>query len=149
MKKIALILTLLLLFSGFSLAEGIDLKGLSDEELQQLEKNVNVELYDRGLNSQNLIYQGAYVVGQDIKSGTYLISSAINRGITYCVFDNASDYELMMRYYTKPGTSMVLPNTDIGSSGSGRVELKDGNVFFIPYEGMIGRLEIQQADWMP
>lgn len=149
MKKIALILTLLLLFSGFSLAEGIDLKSLSDEELQQLEKSVGIELYDRGLNRQNLIYQGAYIVGQDIKSGTYLISSVINRGITYCVFDNVSDYELMMQYYAKPGTSMVLPNTDISSSGSGRIELKDGNVFFIPYEGMIGRLEIQQADWMP
>lgn len=149
MKKIALILTLLLLFSGFSLAEGIDILNLSDEELTGLQQRVANELYNRGIDRQNLIYYGTYVVGKDIKAGTYIVSSVNNGRFHYCLFDSLDDYDVFMKYKEKFAYSMVLPNYSIDAGGSGRMELKDGNVLYALYEGEQARLESQSADWMP
>lgn len=149
MKKIALILTLLLLFSGFSLAEGIEVSGLSDEELLVLQKNVTEELYSRGIDHQNLIYQGVYVVGKDIKAGTYVATSVGDDDFDYAIYDTLSDYEVLSAYKNRFGYGMSLPCVRVRPGESSRIVLEDGNVFHALYEGEVAKLEIQSADWMP
>lgn len=73
MKKIALILTLLLLFSGFSLAEGIDLNGMTFDELVELEIQVQKAIIEAQPYSPTVFYPGTYTVGEDFDPGFYLI----------------------------------------------------------------------------
>lgn len=72
MKKLVICLLLLTLSVAPVLAEEYDVSSLTTEELITLLKDVQLELTERiGLVENNRIGQGVYVVGRDIKAGTY------------------------------------------------------------------------------
>lgn len=72
MKKFIVCLLLAALSVTPVLAEEYDVSSLTTEELITLLKNVQLELTERiGLVEDNRIGQGIYVVGKDIKAGTY------------------------------------------------------------------------------
>lgn len=72
MKKFIVFLLLVVLSVTPAFAEEYDVSSLSTEELIALLENVRLELTERiGLVEDNRIGQGVYVVGKDIKAGSY------------------------------------------------------------------------------
>ena len=74
MKRVSTMLLLAVMaFTCFgAAAEGIDLSGMSTDELISLYQSVGAEIADRiGLTDANRIGQGDYLVGRDILPGYY------------------------------------------------------------------------------
>lgn len=72
MKKFIVCLLLVVLSVTPALAEEYDVSSLSTEELLTLLENVRLELSERiSLVEDNRIGRGVYIVGKDIKAGTY------------------------------------------------------------------------------
>lgn len=77
MKRfIALVLTMLLL-SVSAIAEEVDISGMDLAALLTLHERLDSSIQEQFdcLLDNNNIYQGVYVVGDDIKSGRYLLTS--------------------------------------------------------------------------
>ena len=76
MKKLVLLIVALLLVSVISVsAEGIDLSGMTTEELIELNLQISKELHSRNLAESQYLYQGMYEVGKDIEPGRYVFKS--------------------------------------------------------------------------
>lgn len=72
MKKFSSILLVMMLCISVALAETIDFKGMSTEELISLYQEIQAELSERiDLGATNRIGRGSYVIGKDIKAGYY------------------------------------------------------------------------------
>lgn len=73
MKKwIAVLMALaLLVCSGLSLAEGIDLSALSDDEIVELLGQVQEEMVARHIEGTAELGGGKYIAGKDIPVGSY------------------------------------------------------------------------------
>lgn len=54
------------------LADGIDLKGMTDDELVSLLDAVNREIADRGIRRTAVLSKGAYIAGRDLPAGSYV-----------------------------------------------------------------------------
>lgn len=91
MKKILLLVLSLMLFVVPGLAEDVstDLSTMSVDDLIALRKCVDNELDSRDFFSESEIYSGTYVVGKDIKLGSYVIVCA----------QTMSQYGLEVRLY--------------------------------------------------
>ena len=74
MKKwmAALFVLVLTAFPAFSMAEGIDLSALSNDELVALLAQVQEEIVERHIERTAKLAGGAYIVGKDIPAGTYI-----------------------------------------------------------------------------
>ena len=74
MKKwLAVVFVLLLMAcSSLSLAEGIDISTLSDDELVALMNRVQEEIVARHIEGTATLAEGKYIVGKDIPAGTYI-----------------------------------------------------------------------------
>ena len=74
MKKwLAVVFVLLLMAcSSLSLAEGIDISTLSDDELVALMNRVQEEIVARHIEGTANLAEGKYIVGKDIPAGTYI-----------------------------------------------------------------------------
>lgn len=73
MKKfVAAFLAILLLLTCVStLAEGVDLESLSDEEIIALLQRVEQEIVDRKIEATATLEKGVYIGGKDIPVGSY------------------------------------------------------------------------------
>ena len=71
MKKLILLLVALLLVAcaGIALSEGIDLAGLSDNEIVAMLNRVQKEVVDRHIERTATLASGAYIGGKDIPAG--------------------------------------------------------------------------------
>lgn len=73
MKKLVLLIVAMLLFSIMAVrAEGIDLSGMTTEELIELDLQISEELHSRESVTNNYLYQGNYTVGEDLEEGRYV-----------------------------------------------------------------------------
>ena len=77
MKKLIAMLAALALMAchGAVLAEGIDLAGLSDDELVALMGRVQEEIVARHIEGTATLMSGAYIAGKDIPAGSYIFTS--------------------------------------------------------------------------
>ena len=77
MKKVIIVAVLLSAIIGTTnvsaAVAGIDISGLSSEELIELREEIDNKLFDNG--EADTINPGIYIVGKDIKPGTYELSS--------------------------------------------------------------------------
>lgn len=73
MKKFLGIFLVLSMFIIPAFAEGMDLSSMSMDELYALRVALNSEISSRLLGETTAIYSGKYVVGEDIKPGTYVL----------------------------------------------------------------------------
>ena len=77
MKKVIIVAVLLAAIIGTTnvsaAVAGIDISGLSSEELIELREEIDNKLLDNG--EVDTINPGVYIVGKDIKPGTYELSS--------------------------------------------------------------------------
>ena len=76
MKKLISLLVVLLLVAcaGMALSEGIDLAGLSDDEIVALLNRVQEEVVDRHIERTATLASGAYIGGKDIPAGSYIFT---------------------------------------------------------------------------
>ena len=76
MKKLIAILMALTLMTGAGLvaAEGIDLAGLSDDEIVDLMNRVQAEVVDRHIEGTATLASGSYIAGRDIPVGSYVFT---------------------------------------------------------------------------
>lgn len=73
MKKFLGIFLVLAMFVTPAFAESMDLSSMSMDELFALRVALNSEISSRLLGETTAIYSGKYVVGEDIKPGTYVL----------------------------------------------------------------------------
>lgn len=72
-KVMALLFALVIMAcSSFSMAEGIDISTLSDDELVALMARVQEEIVARHIEGTANLAGGTYIVGKDIPAGSYI-----------------------------------------------------------------------------
>lgn len=123
MRKIfALVLTLTLLAVPLyaAIATGVDLSGMSIEELATLKQQLDAEMLDRGMVKSAVLPMGTYTIGVDIPKGSYELSSGDgDQGISHYVqYTNESD----MKNDTRIGFGFI------DSTNTVHVKLLDGQI---------------------
>lgn len=73
MKKFLCLILVLLFVATAAVAEGFDFADMSLEELLALRVALNAEIAERYEPDSMAIYNGRYIVGEDIKAGLYLV----------------------------------------------------------------------------
>lgn len=146
MKKIVVLLAIVLavVLSVGALAEGFDLSSMTNEELLALMGSIMDEIQTRtgDTSANDRIGRGSYVVGTDIKAGTYdftcLESDMYNfegggaRNVIR-VLDESGDY--------------ISRAQDVEIGAHAIVSLSDGQVLEI--EGCTGALTASTPSWAP
>lgn len=76
MKKLIVLLVVLALMVcvGVALAEGIDLSGLSNDEIVALMGRVQEEIVTRHIEGTATLAGGTYIGGKDIPAGSYIFT---------------------------------------------------------------------------
>lgn len=141
MKKLSLILVLVLLFStvcGF--AEGIDLSGMSDEEISETYSKILDEMRTRGIVRSDLLGEGIYEGGVDIAVGSYNISCGKDHNVVYALFDTRDLYE---QYNTLKTLSPVTLKMEILTNDDTpvKIDLQEGNLLYVTN----GTLKVEEA----
>ncbi len=76
MRKIVVMMVMLIMLVALvpAHAESIDLEALSLDELVSLRNRITDIISTRTVSSENEIYSGEYIVGEDIKPGKYILT---------------------------------------------------------------------------
>lgn len=131
MKKLCLVLILALLFStvcGF--AEGIDLSGMSSDELIALSIEVQKAIDEKGSDIGSFMYPGMYIVGKDIDEGEYVLS----------VIRFPKDGDVMASVYVfedEDASKEELESFGLEIGDEHRIKVSDGNMIYIK-RGVLG-----------
>lgn len=139
MKKFLCLILVLLFVATAAVAEGFDFADMSLEELLALRVALNAEIAERYEPDSMAIYNGKYIVGEDIKAGLYLIYN---------------DYEAL-------GNSMYVSVTYPDDSNRDtlgefvhykcpyQLKLEDGSILSISESVSTHLEEIQTPEWAP
>ena len=97
MRKIfalALALTLLAVPLYAAVATGVDLSGMTDDELTTLAQQLDAEMLDRGMVKSAVLPTGKYTIGVDLPEGEYELTNETNSsGSAYYLYENGDDFE--------------------------------------------------------
>lgn len=150
MKKIvSLFLVALILLCTTAYAEEMDFSTMSTDELLALREQLNAEINERLGDEKNLIGDGVYVAGVDIKPGMYQITcaAAFDDSEFYVnLFDSLDSYKTYDSNRWQ-NTDARLFQAALYEGGMCTVNLTEGMTIEI-YNG-IGRVEAVQPDWAP
>lgn len=81
-KVMAVVFALVIMTcSSFSMAEGIDISTLSDDELVVLMARVQEEIVARHIEGTANLAGGTYIVGKNIPAGSYIYTCKISPGL--------------------------------------------------------------------
>lgn len=139
MKKLVLLITMLLVSVIVVHAEGVDLKAMSDGEISNLYDSVIQEMLDRGITKSGDLPEGHYVVGQDIRAGSYTFSTVADGYTRYYVF---KDSELFKIYEELSSVAqLMIEGETVFSDDPDKVDLKDGQVLSVEY----GTLHVEEV----
>ena len=161
MKKVCMIsiVVVLVLCNSLAWAEDsaiIDLKTLDDATLTTLLTNVQAEMNLRGLLSESTIFQGTYLAGRDIATGSYTytcVSFDQNKQEQYIIyifhneeaFSKAkSDGNNFNSFTTNALTYFYVRNP--GESTG--INLEKGNILYITSPS-IGIITENKQAWLP
>ena len=141
MKKTLVLLLVLCIISFTASAEGIDLEHLSTEELIVLHESLDSILEDRFSCQLDAIYPGDYVVGKDIKEGSYLFS---------CTKVGIANFWILTTYKSEKDfadrNSLARQNLQVG--GQAQLNLTDGMVLSVG-DGL-GTIQTEEKpSWAP
>ncbi len=141
MKRFIIVLLAILVVPGSALAEEISFEGLSLSELLSLHEKLDVtiqEQFECSLDT-SCIYQGVYVVGEDIKAGDYLLTSASK------IYFMCHLYEDMAHKEAHDGGQHETL-LQIGDTLS--LKLEDGMVLVVD-QGSVHIKMIEKQEWAP
>lgn len=139
MKKIiVLIIAILFTLSVAANAEAIDLSGMSDSEISNLYELILQEMLDRGITRTGDLAEGNYVVGQDIRAGSYNFTSngSYARYFVFKDTDLFGIYEELSTY-----SEIYLEGKTVFDDEPDKVDLKDGQILSVQY----GTLHVEEV----
>ena len=125
-KLLTIILAMALILPAISLAELPDISGLTDDELLELDRQIQLRLFGDRISGGVEINPGQYIVGEDIPSGSYRAE---------VILSNNSSIDLYMIGYVAVYQSKELQSevfgcmTGPGSEKVGKFTLEDGQMF--------------------
>lgn len=107
MRKVMAVLFVLVIMacSSLSLAEGMDISTLSDDELVALMTRVQEEIAARNIEGTANLASGAYIVGKDIPAGSYIytcMASGEDWGNVTIYSDKGEGNQLFWEVVTAP-----------------------------------------------
>lgn len=149
-KLIALLLVSLLALCPAAMAEGIDLKGMTLDELIALHAAIDAEIDARIGCEPSLIAGGVYTAGETIKTGVYVITCTNaygEDGMTITVYANHEQYEKCRSVINQYKDDYQLYAGSIAVEQAVTVSLADGMVLVI--DGGIGLVEAITPTWTP
>lgn len=131
-KLLSLLLAALLLCSCFAVAE-IDVSGMSYEELTELNRAVQLELFKKGALIDGVkVPAGRYIVGEDIPEGVYRIES----GSSYASIAHTNIFDTNYFSYFLTKEENVVGRLALKA----RMEIEiSGTVIFYTYTGLFGK----------
>ena len=144
MKRFLGALLAMMLFAFPVMAESLDLSNMSTDELITLSNQVTSELKARFSSDADTIAEGMYVVGRDIKSGSYEFTCTLIRTIS-SDYSDASIYvfpdETSLGDMDKlvQGAKYLVANDTVG------LNLVDGMVLYL--SGCSGQLVAVERSW--
>lgn len=146
-KILAIGLSMSLLMSVSVMADvpDIDLTSMSTEDLVSLKNSIDSEIGTRG--GDNIIGQGIYEVGVDIKAANFKLTSVQNADYTSTyiyIYNSKEDMEA-----DKESDDYII-YYDVEESGtvrSANLNLKDGQ--FVKISGDSAVIEEAKASWQP
>lgn len=128
MKKIFALMLMLAMIVTPVFAEGLDLAGMSFEELTELKQAVDNEYFARPESEPKVLQPGLYTVGKDIAAGTYHVIVADFGASTNAFLYLYADQAAYDDGHESTLDILSLPDRDVlGPS------LEDGNVLDIEY----------------
>lgn len=143
MKKLGFMVVAiaLILCLSVSFAESvIDLGSYSNEELQSLYFSIKDEMSSRGIGRVGDLYEGTYIVGNDIAPGYYKITAP--KSAYFYVFWNIDNYNAYLDLKSKEAITVdgqLVTEEDIYG-----LDLKEGYVVLVMYDYL--RLEEMNND---
>ena len=81
MKKLVALVLAIVLSAGIALAEGIDLSGMSYDELVALKDRINLAMWQSEEWQEVTVPQGVWKVGEDIPAGHWTVKCTSERGV--------------------------------------------------------------------
>ena len=134
MKKVfalVLVLTLLTVPLYAAVATGVDLSGMTDEELTTLKQQLDTEMLDRGIVKTAILLPGEYIIGSDMPAGTYALSiNSEDPG--YGRYWLYADQEAFIKRVVDEAV-LTVSGEMINSDGPVKVTLIDGQLLQIQY----------------
>lgn len=142
MKRLALFMVLVFGLSGVSLAENLDFSNMSTDELLEMRENIDSEIGSRVYDDVSIIYPGTYIVGRDLKAGSYLLTYMQDVGeysyAEFGVFDTEDNYKEVYDYNStnnfREYSIYYGYLTDPGEQGY--IDLKDDYILYIAGTGL-------------
>ncbi|MBP3649034.1 MAG: hypothetical protein J6K73_04550 [Clostridia bacterium] len=157
MKVAALFTILVLVLTGISSAFAleVDLSTISNDELILLNNQIKAELGKRNIEVDNLISNGVYVVGKDIRADQYLLTAVLtDYGMTIITFETEDCYNA---YFSTKRFTVGEENAAVEANANGKIfirnaetatlNLHDGMVLLI--KDGVGSLEVVTPSWAP
>lgn len=143
MKRIlSLVLAVLMIFGTVAVAELPDISGLSPDELEELKKQV-IELTKKTLPN------GEYVVGTDIKAGTYVFHQESEYKITDFededLYEDITEASFYVYKLTDEGKYKCIYTDYITPGKSLAIEIHDGEKLSV--NDFTGYVDREDAAW--
>ena len=146
MKRFLLIVFAIMMTCG-ACAEGIDLSGMSLDELVALKEQINLAIWNSEDWQEVQVPQGVYVIGEDIPAGKWTIKAV--EGITARIYwgdtlnESGVELEYGDIYVFERVISKEYPYYEVGDPTEVTWEMKEGQYFiveegialFTPYAG--------------
>ena len=141
MKKLLTVLLIFLLIISTSYAETIDLSSMTIEDLIVLHEQLDAMLEEKFSCQLDVIYPGNYIVGKDIKEGSYLFS---------CTKVGMANFWILTTYVSEDDfanrNSLARENLQAGNQA--QINLTDGMVLSIG-EGLGTIQTVNTPSWAP
>ena len=136
-KLFTVVLVLSMLMPAAALADLPDISGLTQEELIELNRMIQVRLFDEKLAEGVTIHPGVYTVGEDLPAGVYRAEAIIPEEAY--VMGSALVFNPDDRFMDVSGS--VIGN---GYENIGKIVMEDGQIFEVsiysirlfPYAGL-------------
>lgn len=150
MKKLVALFLAIVLSAGFSLAEGINLSGMSYDELVALKDKINLAMWSSQEWQEVTVPQGVWKVGEDIPAGHWTVAPLGERYVYVYVGTKLkeekkgidifnSDYYVYEYIYSEKSDlfnkNEDKPSCDLELENGMYVVIENGSVFFTPYQG--------------
>ena len=134
MKKVFVLVLVLILLSVplyTALATGVDLSGMTNDELTAMKQQVDAEMLERGIAKTAILLPGEYIIGSDIPAGTYALSiNSEDPG--YGRYWLYADQEAFIKRVVDEAV-LTVSGEMINSDGPVKVTLIDGQLLQIEY----------------
>lgn len=149
MKRVIVLAVVLMLVGAIAMSEGIDLTGMSYDELVVLREQINLAIWESEEWEEVTVPQGTWIVGEDIPSGHWTVEAYPGSTTLIKVGDTLQDNGKDVMSYTQRffDAYIVSPTYKNYKNGEDKttidfefldgdyVQIKSGSAVFKPFSG--------------